>query len=246
MGPMKSEFPESGIRRPSTARAVTVSIGPGEPDPRILLSAATIIRQGGLVAYPTETVYGLGADPFNAAAIDRLRSAKGRDAESAMILILAQTGEAHDLALLAGPARRWFEALTLSFWPGPLTLVLPARPRLNCPALAGGSTVAVRLSSHPVARQLVRTVGRPITSTSANRSGSPPAVAATDLEEDLAGCLDMILDSGPAPGGPASTILDLSGERPRVLREGALAAELLAGPLGMQPRALRRARTNLQ
>ncbi|HKY31235.1 MAG TPA: L-threonylcarbamoyladenylate synthase [Candidatus Polarisedimenticolia bacterium] len=215
-----------------TARALTVPLDPAVPDPRILLSAATIIRQGGVVAYPTETVYGLAADPFRMETVKRLGRLKGRDDARAMILLLPHPEAAFDLAAPEGPARRWFEALARTFWPGPLSIVLPARPGLNCPALGATGTVAVRVSSHPVARQLVRTVGAPITSTSANLTGEPPASIAQGIDPCLASRLDLILDGGPSPGGPPSTLVDLSGDRPIVLRLGSIAPSALSAILG--------------
>jgi len=132
--------------------------------------------------------------------------------------------------------RVWFETLARAFWPGPLTLVLPARPRLACPALAGGETVAVRVSSHPVASLLVRTLGAPVTSTSANRSAGAPAATAQAIEAGLASQLDLVLDAGAAPGGPSSTILDLSRPLPTLLRSGAVEPDRIARVLGFAPR----------
>ncbi len=219
-----------------TARAVTVPLDPADPDPRVILSAVDIIRHGGVIAHPTETVYGLAADPFNAAAVERLTLLKGRVAPQALILLLGHAEAAHDLARMPGVVREWFGILARAFWPGPLTLVLPARPRLACPALAGGDTVAVRVSSHAVALLLVRTLGSAITSTSANRSASAPAATADALEPGLASQLDLVLDAGRAPGGLPSTILDLSRSVPTLLRSGAVTPDRIARVLGFAPR----------
>lgn len=219
-----------------TARALRVAIDPAHPEQEILLEAATIIRHGGIVAHPTETFYGLAVNPFSAKAVARLEAAKGRVAPQALILLLAHTGQAGDVARLDGIVGRWYDKLTRAFWPGPLTLVLPLKPRLACPALAGGVTVAVRLSSHPVAWQLARTCGAPITSTSANPTGQPPAAGAAEIDPALAVRLDLILDGGPVPGGRPSTILDLSGSRPAILRDGAVPPEKIAAVLGIRPR----------
>lgn len=218
-----------------TARAVTARLDASAPDPRILLSAATIIRQGGLVAYPTETYYGLAADPFNAAAVARLAGLKGRISPRALILLIARADMAFDLADLGATARAWYDKLARRFWPGPLTLVLPLKRRLRLPAAAGGSTVAVRVSSHPVAQQLVGCVGAPITSTSANMTGQPPATSAAELDARLTARLDLVLDAGRSPGGPPSSILDLSGDRPMLSRVGAIDADMIAGVLGFRP-----------
>lgn len=221
-----------------TIRALTVSVDPANPDQRILLSAATIIRQGGVVAHPTETVYGLAADPFSAEAVAKLESIKQRMAPRPLILLIAQAGNAYDVASLSGSARQWYDGLTRAFWPGPLTLVLPMKHRLKCPALAGGESVAVRVSSHPVALRLMQTTGRPITSTSANVTGGAPAVTAQEIDPAVAHRLGLILDGGRTAGAPASTILDLTRQRPTLLRAGAVSAEEIARVLGFAPRSL--------
>ena len=217
------------------ARALRVGVDPARPAPGILLDAAHIIRQGGVLAYPTETFYGLAADPESAGAIARLFKLKGRDGMRALILLVARAEQAHDLALISGATLRWFEKLAAAFWPGPLTLVLPARPARHRPALAGGETVAIRMSSHPVALQLTRAVGGPITSTSANPSGGLPATRADGIDPALAAGLDLILDAGPTPGGKASTLLDLSGSRPAILRDGPISQDQIASILLVRP-----------
>ena len=221
-----------------TARAVRVSLEPDNPDQRILLSAARIIRQGGVVAYPTETVYGLAVDPFNTEAVDRLQALKGRTTAMPLIMMITQAGNAFDLAQATGITYDWYTRLTRAFWPGPLTIVLPTRPRLTCPALAGGDTVAVRVSSHPVARLLTQTVGRPITSTSANMTGNEPVTTAADLDPSLAARLGLVLDAGSTEGEGVSTIVDLTGPRAVIRREGAIKSERLARVLGFTPRVV--------
>jgi L-threonylcarbamoyladenylate synthase len=218
-----------------TARVIRLD--PKRSDPRVLLRAATIIRHQGVVAHPTETFYGLAGDPFSDDAVERVRAVKGREAGQPMILLLPHTEAVHDLARLQGASARWFASLTRAFWPGPLTLVLPAREGLRCPALGGGSTVAVRLSPHPVAWQLARMAGGPITSTSANPTGAPPPASAEAIDPRVAEAVDLVLDGGPTAGDRPSTLVDLSGEAPRVLRQGAIAVELLAAALGFSPRA---------
>ena len=212
-----------------------VRFDPDLPDPRVLLRAAAMIRHGGLVAHPTETFYGLAADPFNAEAVARIAAVKEREVSQACILLIPHTEAAHDLARLEGAAHIWFRALTRAFWPGPLTLVLPIRPRLLCPALGKAGTVAVRLTPHPVAIRLVRAVGAPITSTSANRTGEPPATHADAIDPELSASLDLVVDGGPTPGGLPSTLLDISGERPRIVRPGAIETDAIATVLGFQP-----------
>jgi len=221
-----------------TIRALTVAVDPENPDARVLLSAATIIRQGGVVGCPTETLYGLAADPFNEGAVAKLQDLKKRRSPRAVILLLPHPGAAFEVGVLKGVARRWFDTLTRAFWPGALTLVLPKKPRLNCPALAGGDTVAVRFSSHPVASRLAQTAGRAITSTSANLTGGGAASSCADLDPALAFRLDLILDAGPTQGGMASTILDLTRQRPTVLRDGAVPMDRIHQVLGFAPRSL--------
>ena len=221
-----------------TAKALRVAFDPAHPEFEILLEAANIIRHGGVVAYPTETVYGLAVDPYNAKAVDRLYRIKGRQAARALILLISQPGQAFDLALMPGPVKRWYERLTAAFWPGPLTLVLPARRHPVCPALAGGDSVAVRLSSDRVAWQLARTAGLAITSTSANRSGGEPASSADQIDPTVASQLDLIIDAGPTPGGPPSTILSLTGRRPAILRQGKVTADEIASVIALHPISL--------
>ena len=218
-----------------TSRALRRRLDPMNPDAGILLDAASIIRQGGVLAYPTETFYGLAADPFNAAAVERLFRLKGRSSQRALILLVARAEQALEVAQVAGVTRIWLEKLSAAFWPGALTLALPARPAVRGPALGGGSTVAVRMSPHPVAWQLCRTAGRPITSTSANPSGDAAASSADQIDPALAAGLDLILDAGPTPGGLASTLLDITGARPVILRQGAITPERIAAVLGVRP-----------
>jgi L-threonylcarbamoyladenylate synthase len=216
-----------------------VAIDPARPDPRQLLRAAAIIRQGGLVAYPTETFYGLGADPYCDRAIERLFAAKGRSAGRSVILLLSHAGQAFDVSAPSSPMRVWIDRLSRAFWPGALTLVLPARESPRIPALAGASTVAVRISSCPVALYLTRSAGQPITSTSANLSGMGPAASADAIDATLLDRIDLVLDGGATPGSSPSTLLDLTGERPLILREGMVSAEDVAAVLGINPRRSR-------
>lgn len=220
-----------------TADAQRVRVDASSPNPDILLSAASIIRQGGIVAYPTETFYGLGADPFNAAAIDRLHQIKNVPAPRPFILIVSRAEKAHDFCELAGGSRIWFGLLARAFWPGPLTLVLPAsRAGRDCPASGGEGSVAVRVSSHPLALQLARSAGGAITSTSANRSGEEPPRSADAIDVGLAGRLDLTLDAGSSGGDRPSTILDLSGNRPALVRRGVVGIEAITAVLGFAPR----------
>jgi L-threonylcarbamoyladenylate synthase len=180
------------------------------------------IMRGEVIAYPTETFYGLGADPNNAEAIERIYAIKGRRAGEALPLI-AQ--ELDVLVELGAPLPRAARQLAEAFWPGALTLVLPiAAGRFPDALTAGGSTVAVRVPNHPVARALAAIAGGLITSTSANRSGQPPASTADDVHAALGDDIAVLVDGGTTPGGgpggAPSTIVDVTSETPRLIRAG--------------------------
>lgn len=183
--------------------------------------AAQVLRGGGVVAYPTDTLYGLAADPRNAVAVGRLFEAKGR-ASSLAIPLIASTLEQ---AAKAGELSDGDLRLAERFWPGPLTIVVPARPAIARELLGGGSTIAIRVPAHPVATALAAELGFCITSTSANRSGQVPATTAEQVGIDLGGAIELVLDGGPSPGGPPSTIVELTTEGPRLVRAGAVAWE---------------------
>ncbi len=185
-------------------------------DPGIVRTADRI-RSGGVVVYPTETVYGLGADPFNPVAFERIFSLKGREAEKGLILLIRGR---RDLDALVADIPRAAEDLMDAFWPGPLTLVFPASPRLPDHLLGSRSTIALRMSDAPVASSLLRHAGGPLTSTSANRSGRPPARSAREALDTLGGDVDLILDGGTAPDSRPSTLVDVSVPQPRILRPG--------------------------
>lgn len=191
---------------------------PDRPDSAAIEAAATIILGGGVVAYPTDTLYGLAVDPASARAVSRLFALKGRKLTAAIPLIAADLEQVESWAGVMTDTAR---ILAQRWWPGPLSLVVPARPALCPDLLGGGRSVAVRVPAHAVAVALARAVGRPITSTSANRSGAPATCAPHDLAT-LAPELDALLDAGVAPGGPPSTVVDVTGAAPRLVREGAV------------------------
>jgi L-threonylcarbamoyladenylate synthase len=196
-----------------------------------LARAAEVLRAGGLVAFPTETVYGLGANALDAAAVARIFTAKGRPANNPLIVHVAETAD------VLRVASEWPEVaarLAERFWPGPLTLVLPRRPELPDIVTAGGPTVAVRLPAHPVARELIHLAETPIAAPSANRSNRLSPTRARHVLCDLDGRIDMLLDGGPTPGGIESTVLDLASRPPRLLRPGLIepgALEAIIGPI---------------
>jgi len=191
----------------------------GRPDRHSLLRAAAILRDGGIVAYPTDTLYGLAAHPASAAAMAQLYRIKGRSVDLAIPLIASGLGQIEAAGGVLDPASR---RLAAAFWPGPLTLVIPAWPQLDARVHAGRGTVAVRVPDHPVACLLADACGCPITSTSANRSGEPATLDPEAVRAALGGVLDGLIDAGPSPGGPPSTIVDASGAVPMLIRAGAV------------------------
>jgi L-threonylcarbamoyladenylate synthase len=209
-----------------------------------LAVAVRCLSAGGLVAFATETVYGLGADAGNGEAVARLYAAKGRPRFNPLIAHVADAAAARRLAVFDRNAER----LAAAFWPGPLTLVLPKRPAAGIAdlALAGLDTVALRVPGHPLARRLLAAFGRPIVAPSANRSGHVSPTSAAHVLADLRGRIDLILDAGPCEVGLESTIVACAGTRPTLLRSGglpraaierALGAPLAAAPAAAQPAA---------
>jgi len=183
-------------------------------------AAATAVLRGGVVAFPTETFYGLGADPTTEAALEKLVRLKGRDAKDKPLLLLAASLD--DVAPWVETFPPDFDRLVAHFWPGPLTLVLPAAAAI-APALVGPEGgVAVRMTSHPLARRLITACGRALTGTSANRSGQPPAHNAKMARDAFGDELAALLDGGETPGGQPSTLLRLSVEGAHLVRPGAV------------------------
>lgn len=188
-------------------------------DPGALERAREIIQRGGLIAFPTDTVYGIGASAFDQDAIEAIYLVKERSHLKAIPILIGDPGEIGRLAASIPPSA---ERLIHHFWPGALTLVLPIHPDLP-PNLSEGETIGIRVPDHLPARELLRATG-PLAATSANLSGQPSALTAQEVQHSLAGRLDLILDGGPAPGGLASTVLDLTADPPRILREGPVSA----------------------
>jgi L-threonylcarbamoyladenylate synthase len=197
-------------------------------EPGILERAAEILRRGGLVAYPTDTVYGLAALPADDAACTRLFEAKQRAPDQSTPLLIASP---HDLALVAADVPAVARRLIGQFWPGGLTIVLPKAHTFRSLAVAG-DTVAVRVPDHPVPRELVRLLGSPITGTSANIAGGPEPLTADNVRAQLGDAVDLILDGGPCSGAQASTVIDCTVDPPRIIREGAISREELVRAAG--------------
>jgi L-threonylcarbamoyladenylate synthase len=194
--------------------------------------AVDLLRQGEVIAFPTDTVYGVGAHAFLPQAVTRLYAVKERPAGMAIPLLLPGV-EAMSLVCVDIPALAW--EIAGRFWPGPLSLVLRRAPAVPDAVTAGGPTVAVRVPDHPLVRELCRRLGAPLAATSANRHGCPPPVTAGEVRAVLAGRIPLILDGGSCPGGVASTLLDLTVSRPAILRPGPVTAEQLAPFIALQP-----------
>ncbi len=190
--------------------------------------AARVLADGGLVAFPTDTVYGVGAHIFQPRAVERIYTAKIRPQDKAIPILLAR---ADDLALVAEEIPETARLLAERFWPGGLTLVLPKNAEVPDAVSAGGPTVAVRVPDHSVPRTLMTALGAPIAGTSANLTGHPSPVAAQEVEAELGGRIELILDGGRCPGGVASTVLDLTTDPPAVLRAGAIGVEEIKAAL---------------
>jgi L-threonylcarbamoyladenylate synthase len=210
----------------------TIAVDPHDPAPAAVADAQRVLAAGGLVAFPTETFYGLGADPWNERAIEALYRAKGRPEHLPILLLLAGEDQATAAAAEPPPA---FAVLARRFWPGPLTLVVAARASLPARVTSGTGTIGLRVPPAAVPRAIARALGRPITGTSANLSGTPPARLAAEVAAafpEPASALDLLIDGGPTPGGAPSTVVDLTSAAPRLVRAGAIAFEAVRAALG--------------
>jgi L-threonylcarbamoyladenylate synthase len=211
---------------------VVLVVDAQRPDAGTIERAAACLRAGGLVAFPTETVYGLGVHALDVAAVRTLFAAKGRPTHDPLIVHVPSLSEARALVTAVPPSAA---SLAARFWPGPLTLVLPKRPIVPDEVTAGLPSVAIRVPSHPVAQALLRACGIPIAAPSANLFSRPSPTRAAHVLADLEGRIDMVLDAGPTVVGVESTVIDLTGPTPRVLRPGGVPVEALAAVLGMDP-----------
>lgn len=198
-------------------------------DDTLLAEAAEVLRRGGLVAFPTETVYGLGANALDAEAASRIYAAKGRPSDNPLIAHIAGRQELDPLVSDISDAGRM---LMDAFWPGPLTLVFPKSSLVPYKTTGGLETVAVRMPSDPTARRLIALAGVPVAAPSANTSGRPSPTTADHVFQDMNGRIDIIVDGGPVGIGVESTIVDVTGEIPILLRPGAVTYEMLTEVLG--------------
>ncbi|MDH3330161.1 MAG: L-threonylcarbamoyladenylate synthase [Desulfobulbaceae bacterium] len=184
-----------------------------------VIRAAEVIRKGGVVAFPTETYYGLAVDPLNGKALQKLFKIKDRPALKPVLLLIADRSQ---LGRVTTSVPELAARLMDRFWPGPLTLVLPARPELSSLVTGNTGTVGVRLSPHPVAAALLKACGIPLTATSANRSGEAPAVTAEDVRAIFGSQIDFVLDGGKTPGKLGSTLVGFKEKNVQCIREGCI------------------------
>jgi len=201
-----------------------VHLDPQALSPEAVNDAATLIREGQLVAFPTETVYGLGGNALDEKAVSKIFAAKGRPATDPLIVHIESWDRLTEVAL---EIPRIADDLVEKFWPGPLTMVLPRQSRVAPGVSAGLPTVAVRMPAHPIALALIKAAGVPIAAPSANRFAHSSPTTAQHVLDDLSGRIPLILDGGPTQIGLESTIVDLSGPRPRLLRPGGVPLEAL-------------------
>ena len=205
-------------------KTITLKIDSANPDTSDIQTAAALLKAGRLVAFPTDTVYGIGANVFSEEAVQQIYAVKKRDPDKPLQVLIAHR---RSLRAIAGDQSEALNRLASEFWPGPLTLVMPAKRDFPRQVRCGGDTIGVRMPANNVALKLIEAFGRPIAATSANISGLPDPLNAGEVMEYLGGKVDLILDGGPTPGSIPSTVLDMSVHPPVVLRRGKLAVEEL-------------------
>jgi L-threonylcarbamoyladenylate synthase len=211
-------------------KTIRIAIDSHAIDKARLAQAAQILCDGGLVAMPTETVYGLAANALDERAVAAIFQAKGRPTSDPLIVHVADMA---DLATIcATPLPALFDVLAAHFWPGPLTLLLPKHPQLTNLITAGHATVAVRMPAHPVAIALIRACGVPLVAPSANLFSRPSPTCADHVLHDLAGRIDAVIDAGPCRVGVESTILDITSPQPRILRQGGIPQSQIEAIIG--------------
>lgn len=201
-----------------------VPVTPDDPREERIRPAVRALREGGIVVVPTETFYGLAVECFNEDAVRAVNRLKGKPDRSPVLLLMADVSQIHQVA---ADLPEQFELLASTFWPGPLTLVVPASDRVPREVTGGRATVGVRVPGLTLPRRLAERLGRPISGVSANLHGQPPLRNAADVLGAFPEGVDVILDAGPTAGGLPSTVVDLAGDRPTVLRAGAVPASAL-------------------
>lgn len=195
-----------------------------------LRKAIAIVKAGGVVAYPTDTVYGLGGDGFNEEAVNRIYRIKNRPLTQPLSVLIA---DEKDMARLADAVPESARRLAERFWPGGLTIVVRKSFSVPLWVTGGSDTIGVRVPNHPITLALIRGLGKPLIGTSANLSGLPSCTSAEDVRAQLGESVDFILDGGVCPGGIESTVIDVTGEVPRILREGAIPREAISRICGL-------------
>ena len=214
---------------PEFIRPEIIKVDPDNPEPTLIEKAVKILQGGGVIAYPTETFYGLGAHAGNAEAVEKIFIIKGRPFANPIALIMGDEENIEELVREVSPAsRRLMEA----FWPGALTLVFHASSRIPPSLTAGAGTIGIRVSSHPIAAAIAKNLHFPITATSANLSGKGECSTAEEVAERLEEKIDAIIDGGGTRGGVGSTILDVTTDPPVIIREGAIPASPIYALLG--------------
>lgn len=197
----------------------------------IRAEALAALRRGEVIAFPTETLYGLGADALNASAVEKIFQLKGRDAANPIPVLVADRAM---LALLVAGVPALAEKLISAFWPGPLTIVLPARNDIPKPLVNSSGGIGVRISSQPIADELVRILGHPLTATSANPSGKPAARTIEEARNYFSGAIDIFIDGGELASKTGSTVVEILGDRIRIIRQGDVARPALEACIGQE------------
>ena len=209
--------------------ALVLRLNPVQPDPVSITRAADVLRQGGIAVFPTETVYGIGVDIRLAASARRVYGLKCRPAE---LPLMVHASDDEQLASYIAEMPEMGQRLARAFWPGPLALVLRRGKAVPDEAVSGGRTVGVRMVAHPVARSLIRWLGAPLAGTSANRHGEPATSRFECIDPELLAGADVALDCGTCGSEVASTVLDLTGDAPQLVRAGAVTVEEIEAVLG--------------
>jgi L-threonylcarbamoyladenylate synthase len=194
-------------------------VDPHEPESDAISRAAKAIAAGGVVIFPTRGLYGLATDAFNPDAVGRIFQIKGRPPNKPLLVLISDPADVHRLVSSTSPVTRH---LMHSFWPGGVTFVMPAREQLAVELTGGSKKIGVRQTAHPVAMALVQAVGSPLTGTSANISGAGGCARISEIDPALIESVDLVLDGGALAGGPGSTVVDVSGAAPVILRQGAV------------------------
>jgi L-threonylcarbamoyladenylate synthase len=210
-------------------KTVVVKVDPADPEPGEIERAVELLESGKLVAFPTDTVYGVGADVFNDEAVEQIFTAKKREPDKPLQVLIASKG---DLQIIAKTRSDALYRLASQFWPGALTIVMPAREDFPHRVRCGRDTIGVRMPANAIALRLIEAFGGPVAATSANVSGLPDPVDAAEVMEYLGGKIHLVIDGGPTPGNVPSTVVDISVHPPVVIRQGKLSVADLRRVLG--------------